>query len=133
MARKKTEQADDEQIIDLTPMLDVTFIMLIFFIVTAVFVKEPGIDVERPQVVDLEKVKPVILVAVSNTDRIWVNKREMSVRELRPVIEGIHAENPKGVAVVQGDQDARFSVVYEVMEILRDAGIDAQFVSTLPE
>jgi biopolymer transport protein ExbD len=133
MARRgSANRVEEEAELNLTPMLDVVFIMLIFFIVTAVFVKEPGIDVERPLVSNLENVKPTIIVAVSGEDEIWINKRLVERSELGPTLEALRAENPLAEAIVQGDTHARFEDVYAVMQALQDVGIQTQTVSVLP-
>jgi biopolymer transport protein ExbD len=116
--------------LNMTPMLDVVFILLIFFIVTAVFVKEPGIEVNRPVAFSSSSVKPTSLVAVSADDEIWINKELISASELRPTLEALRAENPKAEAIVQGDREARFEITYQVMEALREIGIATQHVST---
>lgn len=130
MARRGSSSNDEEEVeLNMTPMLDVVFILLIFFIVTAVFVKEPGIDVDRPEVASFEDVKPTIIVAVSDDDEIWINKRLVDARELRPQIVALRADNPKAEAIVQGDARARFEIVYQVMETLQQEGVPVQYVS----
>jgi len=130
MARRGLSSRDDDSVeLNMTPMLDVVFILLIFFIVTAVFVKEPGIDPTRPEVARFDDVKPTIIIAVSSEDEIWINKRLVEVRELRPTIEALRADNPKADAIVQGDTAARFDVIYQVMETLQNAGVEVQYVS----
>ncbi len=130
MARRSgsSRQTEDTDL-NLTPMLDVVFILLIFFIVTAVFVKEPGIDPDRPEVVDLQPIRPTILIAISENDEVWVNRREVQLRQLRPLIEDLRSDNPQGEAVVQGDVAARYSVVHQVMQTLQETGVPAQYVS----
>jgi biopolymer transport protein ExbD len=133
MARRAgSGRVEEDAELNLTPMLDVVFIMLIFFIVTAVFVKEPGIEVERPEVSNLERVKPTIIVAVSGNDEIWINKRLVDRSELRPTLQALRVENPLAEAIVQGDTHARFEEVYAVMQSLQEVGISTQTVSVLP-
>lgn len=133
MARRSLNTRDSDEVeLNMTPMLDVVFILLIFFIVTAVFVKEPGIDVTRPEVGSLEDVKPTILVAVSADDEIWIDKHLVPPEELRSALLALKAENPKADAIIQGDTEARFEVVYEVMQTLQEIGIPNQFVSVDP-
>jgi biopolymer transport protein ExbD len=133
MARRALSNRSEEEVeLNMTPMLDVVFIMLIFFIVTAVFVKEPGIDVERPLVSNLDSVKPTIIVAVSSEDETWINKRLVDRSELGPTLEALRAENPLAEAIVQGDTHARFEDVYAVMQALQKAGIEVQTVSVEP-
>lgn len=110
--------------IDLTPMLDVTFIMLIFFIVTASFVKEAGIEVNRPEATESRSVENVnILVAVSATNEIWIDKRRVDPRSVRSVIERMHAENPKGAVVVQADSASNTETVVTVIDAARAVGV----------
>jgi biopolymer transport protein ExbD len=95
----------EESEVNLTPMLDVVFIMLIFFIVTASFVKESGIEVNRPDAATAErKERGNILVAISQNNQIWVDKRQVDPRALRANIERLHAENPQGAVVIQARQ-----------------------------
>ncbi|ARN73679.1 ExbD/TolR family protein [Oceanicoccus sagamiensis] len=110
--------------IDLTPMLDVVFIMLIFFIVTASFIKEAGIEVNRPEASTATKKENVnILVAVSATNEIWIDKRRIDKRAVRSVIERMHAENPKGAVVVQADNESNTETVASVIDSARAAGV----------
>ena len=124
--RRMLSGGDEEQeaSVDITPMLDVVFIMLIFFIVTATFVKESGIDVNRPQAATaVVKEKANILVAIDAHNKIWINRREVDIRSVRPSIERLHAENPKGTVVIQADKDSRNEVLVQVMDASRLAGV----------
>jgi len=119
-----SDEAEQEATVDITPMLDVVFIMLIFFIVTATFVKESGIDVNRPQAATaVVKEKANILVAIDAHNKIWINRREVDVRSVRANIERLHAENPKGSVVIQADKDSRNEVLVQVMDASRLAGV----------
>ncbi|MCF2948278.1 biopolymer transporter ExbD [Paraglaciecola aquimarina] len=115
---------DEEAAIDMTPMLDVVFIMLIFFIVTASFVKEAGIDVNRPEAATaVKKDRANILVAISDKGEIWINKRKIDVRAVQANIERLYAENPQGTVVIQADKKATTDVLIKVMDASRAAGI----------
>lgn len=115
---------EEEANIDLTPMLDVVFIMLIFFIVTASFVKEAGIDVNRPEAATaVKKERANILVAISDKGEIWINKRRIDVRAVQANIERLHAENPQGTVVIQADKKATTDVLIKVMDSARAAGV----------
>lgn len=116
---------EEESSIDLTPMLDVVFIMLIFFIVTASFIKEAGIDVNRPDAPVTES-KPEdanILVAIHANDEIWIDRRLIDPQALRANIERLHAENPKGSVVVQADRQSTNKMLVKVMDAARQAGV----------
>jgi len=123
--RRQSRAAAEEAEIDLTPMLDVTFIMLIFFIVTASFVKESGMDVNRPDAATAV-VKPMgnILVAITPSGQIWIDKRQVDVRALRANLERLHAENPQGQVVIQADEDSKNGLLVAVMDAAKLAGID---------
>ncbi|WP_339773292.1 biopolymer transporter ExbD [uncultured Paraglaciecola sp.] len=115
---------EEEAVIDMTPMLDVVFIMLIFFIVTASFVKESGIDVNRPEAATaVKKDRANILVAISDKGEIWINKRRIDVRAVQANIERLHAENPQGTVVIQADKKSTTETLIKVMDASRAAGI----------
>ncbi len=115
---------DEEVEINLTPMLDVVFIMLIFFIVTAVFVKDPGVEINRPEAVTaFIPDKGSIFVAVTAANEIWVDKRSVGAEGVRAAIERLHTENPEGGVVIQADAAAANEFVINVMDAAKDAGI----------
>ena len=122
--RRKRSRTEDDTEINLTPMLDVTFIMLIFFIVTASFVKEAGIDVSRPPAATAErKERGNILVAITEKDQIWIDRRQVDPRALRANIERLHAENPQGSVVIQADKNSKNGLLVQVMDAARLAGV----------
>lgn len=115
---------EEEAAIDMTPMLDVVFIMLIFFIVTASFVKEAGIDVNRPDAATaVKKDRANILIAISDKGEIWINKRRIDERAVQANIERLRAENPQGSVVIQADKKATTDVLIKVMDASRSAGL----------
>ena len=119
-----SSKEDDEAAVDITPMLDVVFIMLIFFIVTATFVKQSGIEVNQPQAsTAVVQEKANILIAIDANNKIWINRREVDFRALRPNIERLHAENPKGSVVIQADRDSTNEALVQVMDASRKAGV----------
>ena len=116
---------EEENEINLTPMLDVVFIMLIFFIVTASFVREAGIDVNRPDAPMTES-KPEdanILVMITANDEIWIDRRLIDPRAVRANIERMHAENPDGSVVIQANNKSSNKILVEVMDSARSAGV----------
>ncbi len=124
--RMNMSQFEDEEddAVNLTPMLDVVFIMLIFFIVTASFVKESGIDVNRPSAATAErKEKGNILVAISEDNQIWIDRRQIDPRALRANIERMHAENPNGAVIIQADEESKNKLLVLVMDAARLAGV----------
>lgn len=122
---------EEENEINLTPMLDVVFIMLIFFIVTASFIKESGIDVDRPAAPTGERQEDAsILIAISSNDEIWIDRKEMDPRSVRTAIERLHAENPKGSIVIQADQESTNEILVLVMEAAKQAGVANVAIAT---
>jgi biopolymer transport protein ExbD len=117
-------QEEEDNEINLTPMLDVVFIMLIFFIVTASFIKEAGIDVNRPDAPTAQAVEDAnILIAISSNDEIWIDRRLIDPRAVRANIERLHAENPKGSVVIQADKKSTNEMLVVVMDAARSAGV----------
>ena len=122
MIRKKAKAEDAE--IDMTPMLDVVFIMLIFFIVTTSFVKESGVTVDKPYApTALKKKNASIFVAIKEDGTIWVSKKEIDVKNLRTLIEDIKLENPDGQVVVQSDKRAKNGMLLKTIDAIKAAGV----------
>ena len=115
---------NEESSVDITPMLDVVFIMLIFFIVTATFIKEAGIEVDKPAAATaVVQEKANILIAIDANDAVWINRRQVDIRSVRSIIERLHAENPKGTVVIQADRESRNDMLVQVMDASRRAGV----------
>ncbi|MFM1895080.1 MAG: hypothetical protein RLZZ385_154 [Pseudomonadota bacterium] len=128
MKKKKDEAAGE---IDLTPMLDVVFILLIFFIVTSVFITEAGIDVNKPVASTAEaKNKDLILIAVSPQGDIWIDGEQIDPRFIRSRFELRLAEAPNSSVVIQADQSANNEFVMMIMKAARDAEITDVSIST---
>jgi biopolymer transport protein ExbD len=105
-------------------MLDVVFIMLIFFIVTASFVKEAGIEITRPPAATAERQeRGNILVAITKDNQLWIDRRQVSPQALRANIERLHAENPQGSVVIQADEKSENGLLVRVMDAARLAGV----------
>ncbi|RMB02681.1 ExbD/TolR family protein [Eilatimonas milleporae] len=123
--RDHAQKDEDEAEINMTPMLDIVFIMLIFFIVTAVFVKEAGIQVEKPDAEMARIQKQVsILIAVRPNDEIWINRQKVELNAVRTSVEKLHAENPKGSVAIQADERSKAGLVLKVYDAVRDAGVE---------
>ena len=124
MGRRRSHQQEEEEEINMTPMLDIVFIMLIFFIVTSSFVKESGIDVNRPGAITAErKEQSSILVAINEVGQIWIDKRMVDPRAVRANIERLRAENPQGGVVIQADKNSKNGLLVQVMDAARQAGV----------
>ena len=122
MARRKRQAAaggSAEDDVNLTPMLDVVFILLLFFIVTAQFIKEPGVPVMRPDVDNKAAAKPLaILIAIDSNSDIYIDKQIVNPNELGFVIKEMRLDNPRGEVVIQSDVDAEAQVMVDVMEAI---------------
>ncbi len=131
MKRRISDQTN-EGAVDLTPMLDVIFIMLIFFIVTAVFIKEPGVDIIRVDAeTDAAQNRIAVLIAVTEDNEIWIDNREIESNGVRAVVERMRNENPQGSVVIQADETSDSGVVVDVIDQARAAGAPSIAVTTL--
>ncbi|MEL6360385.1 MAG: biopolymer transporter ExbD [Pseudomonadota bacterium] len=132
MARRRgIDASSGEDDVNVTPLLDIVFIMLIFFIVTSTFVKEPGVDINRPEAQTAKERKfAAILVAVTDENKIYINKDEVALEEVRLSVEELKRENPKGTAVVQVDAKADTRYLVEVVNQIKAAGVNDVAVST---
>lgn len=128
---RKVRVEDEDAGIDMTPMLDIVFIMLIFFIVTTVFVKEAGIEVNKPGA--SESVMPKnanIFIAVTEDGAVWIDKRQIDIDSVRANLERLMAEQPSDVLIIQADKNADYGVVIDVMDQIKAAGIDRISIAT---
>ncbi|RMF07703.1 MAG: biopolymer transporter ExbD [Alphaproteobacteria bacterium] len=131
--RKHGAKQMEEATIDLTPMLDVVFIMLIFFIVTATFVKESGIDVFKAENALAERAKRAsILIAINENNQVYIQRNVVDVDAVRGVVERLYAENPKGEVVIQPDRNADITVYAKVQDQVKAAGVETIIMSTEP-
>jgi len=128
MARKHAHIEEAE--INITPMLDIVFIMLIFFIVTTSFTKETGADISKPLAWEATELKSgTILIGIKPNDDIWMAKRQIEFREVRQMVERARAENPEGSVVIVADRGARIGTVTQVMDQVRLAGVEGVSIS----
>lgn len=132
MRRRKNRSDNElESEINLTPMLDIVFIMLIFFIVTTSFVKESGIDVNRPTAQTAErKERGNIIVSIRDNGEVWIDKRAVDVRAVRANIARLHAENPLGSVIIAADRETKTHHLVEVLDQVRLAGITNASIAT---
>lgn len=118
--RKSQEEAQ----IDMTSMLDIVFIMLIFFIVTSSFVKESGVEVNRPKASNSVSQKDAsIFIAVTSDNEIYIDKRVVDKERVQATLEHLITEQPKASVVIQADQFAFNGTVVSVMDSAKGAGI----------
>ena len=110
--------------INLTPLIDMVFILLIFFVVTSSFVKESGIEVNRPTAQSAERQeRGNIIISVTKNGEIWIDRRRVDVDALRANVERLHAENPEGSVIIASDRDARTEVLVQALDQARLAGV----------
>ena len=119
MARKRNRE-DEDAAIDMTPMLDIVFIMLIFFIVSTSFLKEAGIEVQKPKAA---KAKPTnkanIFIAIRDNGEIWMDKRVVDVERVGANLEKMLAETPSETIIIQADKEAKHGQVVKVMDAIK--------------
>ena len=124
MKKRRHEVIGEDAEINMTPMLDIVFIMLIFFVVTASFLKESGVDVNRPAVsTAVRKEHSNIMIGITKDDEIWIDKRRVDVRAVRANVERLHTENPAGAVIIQADKESRSGLLVQVIDQARMAGV----------
>jgi len=134
--RRRTSRSSSEQNadIDMTPMLDIVFIMLIFFIVTTSFVKESGIDVNRPSAkTGVTKAQGNIIVGIRANGDVWIDKRLVDFRAVRANVSRLHMENPLGSVIIAADRDTKTQALVQVIDQIRLAGIMNPAIATESE
>ena len=123
MARRHSAR-DEETEINITPMLDIVFIMLIFFIVTTSFIRETGIDPQRPEAVTAERQdRGNILIGIDSIGRIWMDKREVELGSVRQMVEQARNESPESTVVVIADERSETGILIDLMDQIRLGGI----------
>jgi biopolymer transport protein ExbD len=122
---KRRKVISEEADINITPMLDVVFIMLIFFIVTTSFTRETGVLIDKPVADQAMALRNgTILIGIRPNDDIWMSKRHIELREVRQMVERAKAENPEGSVVIVADRGSRIGMVTQVMDQVRLAGVE---------
>lgn len=125
MSARRHLPDQDETELDMTPMLDIVFIMLIFFIVTTSFVKESGVTVSSPRAESASKqANANIFIAITAQGEVWVDRRPVDPRSVRAIVARLHADNPEGSVIIQSDEDASTRMLVEVMDQVRLAGVE---------
>ena len=123
MARRHASREEETEI-NITPMLDIVFIMLIFFIVTTSFIRETGIDPQRPEAVTAARQdRGNILIAISATGQIWMDKRQVELESVRQRIEQARNESPESTVVIIADERSETGILIDLMDQIRLGGI----------
>ena len=133
MRKRRRKSPIEETSIELMPLLDVVFILLIFFIVTTSFVKESGIDVLKPTAKTAQKKeKASIFVAIKDNGEIWIQKRKIDLGSVRANIEKLHAESPEGSVIIQADKRSQTGILIQVMDQIRSANVENISIAANP-
>lgn len=132
-SRRHASEESDETGIDLAPMLDFVLNLLIFFIITTSFIKEAGIVVNKEQALTAEsKESGNILIAIRPNGDIWMDKRKVDVREVRPMIERLHVERPEDTVVIIADKESNTGMLTQVMDQVKLGGVSEVSIATAP-
>jgi biopolymer transport protein ExbD len=119
-----TEQEVTAASVNLTPLIDMVFILLIFFLVTASFTKESGIDVNRPTAqTAIRQERGNLIVAIRKNGEIWIDNQMVDLRSVRAFVERLQAQNPEGTVIIMADKDARTGATVDVLDQVRLAGV----------
>lgn len=133
MQARHTAAETEETGIDLAPMLDFVLNLLIFFIITTSFVREAGVTVTRQEAMTAEhKESGNILIAIRANGEIWMDKREVDLREIRGLVERLHVERPDDTVVLIADKEAETSILTQVMDQVKLGGIDEVSIAAAP-
>ena len=125
MSARRHIPIQEETELDMTPMLDIVFIMLIFFIVTTSFVKESGVTVNTPQAATAANQENAnIFIAITASGEVWVDRRPVDPRSVRAIVARLHADNPEGSVIIQSDADSATGTLVDVMDQVRLAGVE---------
>ena len=129
--RLNLEMMENDAEIDMTPMLDIVFIMLIFFIVSTSFVREAGVEIERP-VSDTSEVQESqgVMLAITAQDEVWLDRQLVDIRMIRPTLERLKVEQPDLGVMIQADKDAKTGLLVQVMDQVKLSGIEQVAVAT---
>ena len=131
-SRQHSAESEDHGI-DLAPMLDFVLNLLIFFIITTSFVKDPGVSISRAQAATAEhRANGNLLVAIRENNEIWIDRKRVDIRELRAILERLHIERPDDAAVIVADKASRAGVVAQVMDEVQMVGIKDVSIAAAP-
>lgn len=131
MARKR--RGEEHIDLNLTPLIDMVFILLIFFMVTASFVRESGVDVERPVAQSGEAKNPSVIVSIDAANTVWVDNQSLDVRSVKAWMTRFLSEAPEGVVIISADTHSRTGVMIQVLDSCREAGVKNVSVATRAE
>ena len=131
--RRHSHQANEETGIDLAPMLDFVMNLLIFFIITAAFISESGIRVNRPTAQTAQKEdRANVFIAISAKGEVWIDRQHVDIRTLRSQVQRLKSQHPRMTVVIQADKDARAGLMVEAMDQVRLAGVKDVAIAAEP-
>ena len=124
MSVRRHRPVTDETELDMPPMLDIVFIMMMFFIVTTSFVKESGVSVNSPAAQTASRQENAnIFIAITAEGEVWIDRRPVDPRSVRAIVARLHADNPEGSVIIQSDEEASTRMLVDVMDQVRLAGV----------
>jgi len=124
MRPSHTQKDTSDVGVNLTPLIDMVFILLIFFLVTASFTKEAGINVDRPSAqTATRQERGNLVIAISQNGEIWIDNKQVDLRSVRAHVQRLHAQNPEGTVIITADQQSRSGLMVDVMDQVRLAGV----------
>jgi len=124
MRHSHTEQEITSASVNLTPLIDMVFILLIFFLVTASFTKESGIDVDRPTAqTTVRQEQASLIISITKEGEVWIDNKHVDIRSIRSHIELLHAQNPEGTVIIMADKNALTGVTVAVLDQVRLSGV----------
>jgi biopolymer transport protein ExbD len=131
-SRRHIEDTAGHTGIDLAPMLDFVLNLLIFFIITTSFVKESGTQVNRPEAMTAEyKRTGNILIAIRPNGDVWLDRKQVQLRDVRNIIERMHSERPEDTVVIIADKDSQTGILTQVMDQVRSAGVETVSIAAI--
>jgi len=135
MASKNHLRTDNgSTALNMTPLIDMVFILLIFFAVNASFVKEAGVEIDRPTAsTAMAQQQANIMIAVTDNGEVWVDRQRVDPQSVRGHVERLHAENPEGSVVIMADIESMTGLVIQVLDQARLAGVENVAVAATPK
>ena len=125
MRHSHTEQETTSANVNLTPLIDMVFILLIFFLVTASFTKESGVDVDRPTAqTTVRQEQASLIISITKEGEIWIDNKHVDIRSIRAHIEQLHAQNPEGTVIIMADKNALTGATVAVLDQVRLSGVN---------
>ena len=131
MRHRHTQEDNAANNVNLTPLIDMVFILLIFFLVTASFTKESGIEVDRPVASTATRQEHgSLIIGINQAGEIWIENQQVQMRSVRAHVERLTAQNPEGTVIIMADKQSSTGVAVEVLDQVRLAGVSNVAIAT---